>query len=195
MTENTTTTKYSQIEQDVKALLYRLSDLIIPQSEFAERIGVSSSTISNWISDVSDEQPYGKYDVKKAIVNIDNEGLLITLPYRVFDVSHVERVKQAYKADPGNRRYALSLNSSSIKLLVSIFRSMNLIERGATDEAIEKFLCVALNVDELDAEYARAKAEALASDFISIGARAMELKSQGIVAKAPEKPAKTDTDD
>src|SRR5690606_13961620 len=102
---------------------------------------------------------------------------------------------QAYKADPGNRKYALSLNSTSIKTLVSIFRSMGLIERGATDEAIEEFLCVALNVDELDAEYARAKAEALANDFVSIGARAMELKSEGIIAKAPEKPAKTDTAD
>lgn len=189
MSENTTI-KHSQLENDVKALLYRLSDLIIPQQEFAERVGVSSSTISNWISDVSDDQPYGKYDIKKAIVNIDNEGLFITLPYRVFDVSYIERVRQAYKSDPGNRKYALSLNSSSIKLLVSIFRSMGLIERGATDEAIEEFLCVALNVDELDAEYARAKAEELASDFISIGARATELKSKGIVAKAPEKPAK-----
>lgn len=194
MTENTTI-KHSQIEQDVKALLYRLSDLIIPQSEFAARIGVSSSTISNWIADVTDDQPYGKYDIKLAIVNIDNEGLAITLPYRVFDVSYVDRVKHAYQNDPGNRRYALSLNSSSIKQLVSIFRSMGLIERGASDEAIEEFLCVALGVDELDAEYARAKAEALAGDFIAVGARAMELKSMGIVAKASEKPAKTDSSD
>lgn len=194
MTENTVT-KYSQLENDVKALLYRLSDLIVPQQEFAARIGVSSSTISNWLSDVTEDQPYGKYDIKLAVVDINNEGLAITLPYRVFDVSCVDRVKQAYKADPGNRRYALSLNSSSIKQLVSIFRSMGLIERGATDEAIEEFLCVALEVDELDAEYARAKAEALAGDFISIGARAMALKSEGIMAKAPEKPAKTDTAD
>lgn len=194
MSENTVT-KYSQLENNVKDLLYRLSDLIVPQQEFADRIGVSSSTISNWIGDVNDDQPYGKYDVKLAIVDIDNEGLAITLPYRVFDVSYVDRVKQAYKNDPGNRRYTLSLNSTSIKSLVAIFRSMGLIERGASDEAIEEFLCIALGVDELDAEYARAKAEALAGDFISIGARAMELKSEGIVAKAPEKPVKTDTAD
>ena len=184
MSENTVT-KYSTLENNVKDLLYRLSDLIIPQHVFAERIGVSSSTISNWISDISDEQPYGKYDIKLAILEINNEGLAITLPYRVFDVSYVERIKQAYQNDPGNRKYTLSLNSTSIKSLIAIFRSMGLIERGASDEAIEEFLCVALGVDELDAEYARAKAEELAADFIKIGARAMELKSMGVLAKAP----------
>lgn len=194
MSENTTI-KHSQIEEEVKQLLSKLSNLIIPQSEFAARIGVSSSTISNWIGDVTDEQPYGKYDIKRAIVDIDNDGLAITLPYRVFDVTHIERVKQAYNADPGNRKYTLSLNSTSIKALVSMFRSMGLIERGASDEAIEKFLCVALNVDELDAEIARQKAEALVGDFIAVGTRAMELKSKGIVAKAAEKPAKTDSSD
>ena len=194
MSENTVT-KYSKVEEEVKKLLSELSNIIIPQGEFAARIGVSSSTISNWISDTSDTQPYGKYDIRLAIVDINNEGLAITLPYRVFDVSYVDRVKQAYKADPGNRRYALSLNSSSIKSLVAIFRSMGLIERGASDEAIVEFLCVALEVDELDAEEARRKAEALATDFVSIGARAMKLKSEGIIAKAPEKPAKTDTAD